>query len=360
MHPSATTTRAIAAAIALMLGATGSMTGAARADDYFQGKIIRIVVGTPTGGGYDAYGRLVARHLGNFIPGKPTVIVSNMPGASGTKAASYLYSIAPKDGTVIATFNKSMPVSQALGEFDVPFKTEEMAWIGSLSQSPDIVTVWHTSGIKSIEDAKKREVVMGSDSPNGTMTTYPTMLNATIGTKFRIVQGYAGSNAVNFAMEQGEVQGRGNNPWASWKTTRPDWVKNKLIVPLVQVTTEKDPDLPDVPRLVDLAQNDEQRMMFQFLSASAPIERPFSAPPGTPKAVVDILRTAFDNMVKDKAFIADAEKQQMELSPHTGPQVAKIVAGIVATPPAIVQKVKEITAAKEEGAKGGDKPAAQE
>jgi tripartite-type tricarboxylate transporter receptor subunit TctC len=344
----------------LSAAVSATLTGAAQADDYFSGKLIRIVVGTPPGGGYDAYGRLVGRHLGNFIPGKPTVIVSNMQGASGTKAASYLYSIAPKDGTVIATFNKSMPVSQALGEFDVPFKTEEMAWIGSLSQSPDIVTVWHTSGVKSIEDAKKREVVMGSDSPSGTMTTYPTMLNATIGTKFRIVQGYAGSNAVNFAMEQGEVQGRGNNPWASWKTTRPDWVKNKLIVPLVQVTTEKDPDLPEVPMLVDLAQNDEQRMMFQFLSASAPIERPFAAPPGTPKAVVDILRTAFDSMVKDKDFLAEAEKQQMELSPHTGAEVAKIVAGIVATPTAIVQKVKQITGTKEEGGKDGGKPAAKE
>jgi tripartite-type tricarboxylate transporter receptor subunit TctC len=284
------------------------------------------------------------------------VIVSNMPGASGTKAASYLYGIAPKDGTVIATFNKSMPVSQALGEFDVPFKTEEMAWIGSLSQSPDIVTVWHTAGVKTIEEAKKREVVMGSDSPSGTMTTYPTLLNATIGTKFRIVQGYAGSNAVNFAMEQGEVQGRGNNPWASWKTTRPDWVKNKLIIPLVQVTTEKDPDLPDVPRLVDLAQNDEQKMMFQFLSASAPIERPFAAPPGTPKEAVDILRSAFDQMVKDKDFIAEAEKQQMELSPRSGAEVAKIVASIVSTPPAIVQKVKDITAPKEDGKA---KPAAE-
>jgi tripartite-type tricarboxylate transporter receptor subunit TctC len=354
MQPSVITTRATAAAIALALGAAGSMTGAARADDYYQGKLIRIVVGTPPGGGYDAYGRLVGRHLADYIPGKPTIIVQNMPGASGTKAASYLYGIAPKDGTVIATFNKSMPVSQALGEFEVPFKTEEMAWIGSLSTSPDIVTVWHTAGVKTIEEAKKREVVMGSDSPNGTMTTYPALLNATIGTKFRIVMGYAGSNAVNFAMEQGEVQGRGNNPWASWKTTKPHWVKDKLIVPLVQVTTEKDPDLPDVPTLIDLAQNDEQRTLFRFVSASSVIERPFAAPPGTPKEAVDILRKAFDQMVKDKDFLAEAAQQQMDLNPHTGAEVAKIVASIVATPPAIVQKVKEINSAAA-GTAGGSK-----
>jgi tripartite-type tricarboxylate transporter receptor subunit TctC len=356
MHPSTRRRCAIVMA-SFIAGAVFSVP--AQAADYYAGKLLRIIVGTPPGGGYDAYGRLVGRYIANYIPGKPTVIVSNMPGASGTKAASYLYSIAPKDGTTIATFNKSMPVSQALGEFDVPFKTEEMAWIGSLSTSPDIVTVWHTSGVKSIEDAKKRDVVMGSDSPNGTMTTYPALLNATIGTKFRIVLGYAGSNAVNFAMEQGEVQGRGNNPWASWKTTKPHWVKDKLIIPLVQVTTEKDPDLPDVPTLIDLAQNDEQRTLFRFVSASSVMERPFAAPPGTPKEAVDILRNAFDQMVKDKAFLAEAEQQQMDLNPHSGAQVAKVVAEIVNTPPAIVQKVKEINAAAA-GTADGHKPAEKE
>jgi tripartite-type tricarboxylate transporter receptor subunit TctC len=325
----------------------------ATAADFYAGKTLRLIVGTPPGGGYDAYGRLVARHLADYIPGKPTIIVQNMPGASGTKAASYLYSIAPKDGTTIATFNKSMAVSQALGEFDVPFKTEEMNWIGSLSTSPDIVTVWHTAGVHSIDDAKKREVVMGSDSPNGTMTTYPALLNATIGTKFRIVMGYAGSNAVNLAMEQGEVQGRGNNPWASWKTTKPHWVKEKLIVPLVQVTTEKDADLPNVPTLIELAQNDEQRTLFRFVSASSVMERPFAAPPGTPKEPVDILRKAFDQMVKDKTFIAEAEQQQMDLNPRSGAEVAKVVASIVATPPAIVQKVKDIMASAASSAGGG-------
>jgi len=340
-------------ALLLAVLAWAALCSGAGADEYFAGKLVRIVVGTPTGGGYDAYARLVGRYLANFIPGKPTVIISNMPGASGTKAASYLYSIAPKDGTVIATFNKSMPVYQALGQLEIPFKTEEMAWIASLSQTVDVLSVWSKSGIKSIDDTKKREVVMGSDSASGTMTAYPALLNATLGTKFRIVQGYAGSNAVNFAIEQGEVQGRGANPWSSWKATRPDWVRDKLIVPLVQFGLVKDPDLPDVPRLVDLAQNEEQKIMFRFVSASAAIERPYAAPPGTPQPIVDILRGAFDRMVKDPEFQAEAAKQQMDLDPRGGADVARIVSEIVNTPPAIVKKVKEATAVEAANEKGG-------
>jgi tripartite-type tricarboxylate transporter receptor subunit TctC len=354
MHPSAGRTRAIAAASFIICAA---LAGTAWADDYYKGKTIRIVVGSPSGGGYDAYARLVGRHLPNFIPGKPTVIVSNMQGASGTKAASYLYSIAPKDGTVIATFNKSMPLYQALGQTEIAFKTEQMSWIASISQTADIVTVWHKSGVKSIADAKRREVVMGSDSASGTMTAYPALLNATLGTKFKIVQGYAGSTAVNFAMEQGEVEGRGSNPWSSWKATKPDWVKDGLITPLVQVGFKKEPDLPHVPTLIDLAENDEQKVMFTFVSASVAIERPFAGPPGMAPEALGILRSAFNRMVKDSAFLAEAARSQMDVDPHTGEEVAKIVADMIATSPAIVQKVKEITATEE--AKGGDKPAAE-
>ncbi|MEA2951044.1 MAG: hypothetical protein QOJ96_564 [Alphaproteobacteria bacterium] len=358
MHLTPRQTWAVAAA-ASFFGCTAllaTLAGPARADDYFKGRVIRIIVGSPPGGGYDAYGRLVGRHLANFIPGKPTVVVSNMQGASGTKATSYIYGIAPKDGTVIATFNKSMPVYQALGQTEIAFKAEQLAWIGSVSQTADVLAVWHKTGIKSIAEAKKREVIMGSDSASGTMTTYPALLNATLGTKFRIVQGYAGSTAVNLAMERGEVEGRGANPWSSWKATKPDWVRDKLIVPLMQVGFKKEPDLPDVPTLIELAENDEQKMMFTFISASVAIERPFAAPPGTPPEVLGVLRTAFNQMVKDPDFLAEAAKQQMDVDPHTGEEVTKIVADMIATPAPIVQKVKEFTTVKEPGGeKSGEK-----
>jgi tripartite-type tricarboxylate transporter receptor subunit TctC len=343
--PNSRSTVIAAAFMALMLA------NSAGAEDYFRGKTIRIVVGTPTGGGYDTYARLIARHIGDAIPGKPAVIVSNMPGASGTKAAYYLYAIAPKDGTVIATFNKSMPLYQALGQVGVAFKTEQMAWIGSVSQTADVLAVWHTTGVKSIADAKRREVIMGADSGGGTMSAYPALLNAMLGTRFKIVLGYAGGNAVDHAMEQGEVEGRGSNPWSSWKATRPGWVKAGWVVPLVQIGLRKEPDLQDVPLLTDLAETDEERVMFRFVSAPASIERPFAGPPGMARGPLEILRRGFERVVRDPAFLAEAARQNLDVDPRSGEQVAKTVADIVGTPAAIVQKVKDITAVREADSK---------
>jgi tripartite-type tricarboxylate transporter receptor subunit TctC len=273
-----------------------------------------------------------------------------MPGASGVKAAYYTYAVAPRDGTVIATFNKSIPFYQAMGLAGAGFKTEQMSWIASLSQTADVVAVWHTTGIKTIVDATTRPVVMGADSGGGTMWGYPALLNATLGTKFRIVTGYAGGNAVNHAIEQGEVEGRGSNPWSSWKGTTPAWVKNGWIRPLIQIGLKREPDLPGVPLLIDLARDDEQGAMFRFVSAPVAIERPFAGPPGMAPEVLAILREAFAGMVKDPAFLADAARQNLDVDPHSGAEVAKIVADIVNAPPAIVQKVKDIMVPKD-GAK---------
>ena len=181
------------------------------------------------------------------------------------------------------------------------------------------------------------------------MTTYPMLLNTMLGTKFRIVTGYAGSNAVNHAIEQGEVDGRGSTPWVSWKAMRPDWVKNGEIIPLVQIGLKPEADLPGVPLLTDLAENDEQRRMFRFVSAPVSIERPFAGPPGMAQEPLEILRRAFDQMVKDDAFLADAARQAMDIDPRSGEDVARIVAEIVSTPPGIVQKVKEITSKDADG-----------
>ena len=310
-------------------------------EDFFRGKTIRLVVGTPPGGGYDAYARLVARHIVDYLPGHPTVIVTNMPGASGMNATHFVWALAPRDGTVFATFNKSEPFYQAIGQKGANFKTEELSWIGSLSQAPDTVGVLAGAGVKSIADAKQQELVVGADS-GGTMTLFPALLNATIGTRFKIVTGYAGSAAVYHAIELGEVQGVGSTPWATWKTIRPDWVRDGKILALVQVGMKREADLPGVPRLVDLAENDEQRQMFTFVSAVAAIERPYAAPPGIPAELLAAYRTAFDQMVVDKSFLAEAEKQNMDIDAQGGEQVEKIVREIVTTPAAIVAKIKAV------------------
>jgi tripartite-type tricarboxylate transporter receptor subunit TctC len=327
--------RALMVLMVLLLAPT------AHADDYFKGKTIRLVVGTPPGGGYDTYGRLVGRHLGEFLPGHPPIIVVNMAGASGMNAVTWLYTQAPRDGSTIATFNKSMPFYQALGQQGVRFKTEELSWIGSLSQDPDLVSVWHTAGVKSIADAKTKQVVMGANS-GGTMTLYPALLNATLGTRFKIVTGYPGSAAVYLAIEKGEVDGAGSSPWTSWKASRPQWVRDKQIVPLVQVGLKADHDLADVPRLIDLAQNDEQQKLFTFVSAPAAIERPYAGPPAMPAEALGLYRGAFDEMVKSTKFREDAARLNLDLDPQTGAEVAKIVSDIISAPPAIIAKVKAI------------------
>jgi tripartite-type tricarboxylate transporter receptor subunit TctC len=270
-------------------------------------------------------------------------VVSNMQGASSMKAASYLYGIAPKDGTVIGTFNKSMPLYQALGQHEFEFKTEQMAWIGSASQSVEVVSVWSASGVKSIDDAKKREVVMGADSATGTMAGFPALLNATLGTRFKIVTGYPGSTAVNIAMERGEVDGRGSSPWITLKVTRPEWVKNGLIVPLVQIGLKKEADLPNTPLLIDLAENDADKRIFHLVSAPISIERPFAGPAGMAPEALAILRRAFDQMMKDPEFLAEATKQGMDIDPRTGEEVAAIVADIVNTPADTVRRFKDVT-----------------
>jgi len=264
-----------------------------------------------------------------------------MAGASGMNAVTWLYTQAPRDGSTIATFNKSMPFYQALGQQGANFKTEELSWIGSLSQDPDVVSVWHKAGVKTIDDAKTRQVVMGANS-GGTMTLYPALLNATLGTRFKIVTGYPGSAAVYLAVEKGEVDGVGSSPWSSWKVSRPHWVRDKQIIPLVQVGLKEDKDLADVPRLIDLAQNDEQQQMFTFVSAPAAIERPYAGPPGMPAEALDLYRRGFAEMVKDTKFRDEVFRLNLDLDPQSGSEVAKIVTAIVTARAAIVAKVKAI------------------
>ena len=309
-------------------------------DRFYDGKQVRLIVGTGAGGGYDTYARLIARFLPKHIPGNPTFVVQNMPGASGIKAVNYLYSGAPKDGSIIATFNNAMPFYQMMGESEIQFDSKEFSWIGASSQGLLVLAVWHTTGIKTIEDAKKISVAIGATGNDGTMATYPALLNATIGTKFKIVTGYEGGNAVNLAMERGEVQGRGANPWESYKTTNPDWINNKQIIPLVQFGTKKNSDLPDIPLLNELAQNDEQRSIFQFVTANTAFERPYAAPPKIPAERLQILRAGFDATMNDTEFKTAADKQQLDLDPWTGAQLEKLVRSIVETPAHVVAKTK--------------------
>ena len=306
----------------------------------YHGREIKVIVGTGAGGGYDTYARLLTRHLGKHIPGSPNFIVQHMPGASGIKAVNFLYSVAHKDGATFATFNNSMPVYQAVNQPGIQFKTEELTWIGSMSKLVNVVAVWHTTGATTIEDAKRIEIIMGATGAGGTMAGYPTLLNNTLGTKFKVVTGYEGGNTINLAMERGEVQGRGNLSWSSMHSVKPDWLSENKIIPIVQIGPQKEKDLQHVPLLVELAQNDEQRQIFEFVSAVNAIERPFAGPPGVPKNRLDILRRGFDMTMKDPAFIDEAARQDIHLDPSSGEDVEKLILRLAAVPPAVVAKTQ--------------------
>jgi len=331
---------------AIGLGLSNAPTAAQDADTFFAGRQVRILVGTGTGRGYDTYARLVARHLGRHIPGEPKFVVESMPGASGIRAVNYLYGAAPSDGTVIATFNSAIPFYQAIGQGGIRFKSEELAWIGSLAQTAAVVVVWHATGVRTLDDAKRTEVVLGATGAAGTKATYPALINHTLGTRFKIAPGYEGGNAVTLAIERGEVQGDGSSRWSSFKATRPEWVRRQQIVPVVQIGLKKDIALPDIALLADYAQNEEQRRMFEFVGAPNTLGQPFAAPPGVPPERLAVLRRAFERMVRAPAFRAEAETAKLDLDPLTGEEAETIARMIVGTPSAIAQKVKAATALK--------------
>jgi tripartite-type tricarboxylate transporter receptor subunit TctC len=346
--------RRLFAACLAGFGLLSVLQSASAQENFFAGKTIRIIVGTGSGGGYDGAARLTARYLGKYISGNPSFVVENMPGASGIKATNFLYETAPKDGTVIATVNNSMPVYQAISQPGVRFKAEDLNWIGSLLQTATTISIWHTAGVKTIDEAKRKEVIMGATGAAGTKAAYPQLLNNTLGTKFKIVTGYEGGNTLRLAMERGEVQGDGSARWSSWKSTKPDWVRDNKVIALVQIGLKKDDDLPNVPLLTELAQNEEQRRMFAFISQPIAMQQPFVGPPGIPADRVILLRRAFDAMARDPAFRKEVEQLDLELDPVSGEEVQKIVRTIVETPADIVQKVQAATAVNMDGPKAPD------
>ena len=332
--------------ILLTVAAVGvAVPGVAKAqsvEEFYKGKTISMVIGYSPGGGYDTYARLVARFLSDHIPGKPTIVPRNMPGASSRVAAAYVYNVAPKDGTTLATGDQSLSVAQVMGE-KLQFDTTKFIYIGNPSAENNTTVTWHTSPVKTIDDAKKTEVPVGATG-GSTSSQYPRAMNAVLGTKFKVILGYPGGNDINLAMERGEVGGRGSNSWASWKATRPEWLKEKKINILVQIGLNKSPDLPDVPLLMDLAKNDEDRAVLRLLSSPSAIGRPIFTTPGVPEDRVKALRAAFDAMIKDPAFIEEAKKTQLEIDPVSGQELQKIVNDIVATPETVAKRLADIIA----------------
>ncbi len=329
--------------VLVFLALNGPMAKSAEdGESFYRGKTISFVIGYSAGGGYDTYARLVARHMGGQIPGAPAIVPRNMPGASSRVAVAHTYNVAPRDGLTICTGDQSLALAQAMDQ-KLNFDMSRFLYIGNPSSENNTTVTWHTSGIRSIEDAIAQEVAMGATGGSAS-SQYPLIMNSVLGTKFRIILGYPGGNEINLAMERGEVAGRGSNSWASWKATRSDWIKDKKINILVQVGLKKSDDLADVPLLMDLAKNEEDRALLRLFSTPPTIGRPIFTTPDTPKERVSALRLAFNAMIKDSAFLADARKANLDVDPVSGPELQELVQQILATSKPITKRLADILA----------------
>ncbi|MGH2473564.1 MAG: Bug family tripartite tricarboxylate transporter substrate binding protein [Candidatus Limnocylindria bacterium] len=338
----------VAAACGGQPSASTPPTTGTKTDDtaaFYAGKTVRLVVGYTPGGGYDTYARLLAAHIGKNIPGTPTVIVENMDGAGSLKAANYLFTTAPKDGTVFGTFGRGLPASELLGDTDVAFKSTQFNWMGSMNDEVSVCVVRSDSKTKTFQDALTSPVRIGATGPDDDTGFFPRFLNGLIGAKFELKVGYPGGNDVNLAIERGEVDGRCGFSWSSLVSTRQNWLDTKFINILVQMSLNKHPNIPSsVPLIMEYMTTAEQKQLAEVVFSRQTMGRPYAIPPGVPEARTQALRDAFDKTMKDPAFLEDAKKAKQELNPKSGKEIQAIVEKIFQTPQAQRDKLKSILA----------------
>jgi tripartite-type tricarboxylate transporter receptor subunit TctC len=333
--------RALAFLAAALFAVAMQLPQAARAQDpaaFYAGKSIDLDIGYSVGGGYDLYGRLLARHIGKHIPGNPTIVPKNMEGAGSLRLANYLYAAAPRDGTVFGTTARGIAFDPLLDQNGAQYDATKFSWIGSANNEVSVCVALKSAGVTKFDELYTKTLTIGSTGTADDTYQFPAVINNVLGTKFKIVTGYPGGNDVSLAMERGEVAGRCGWSWSSVMTTRPAWVANKTITVLVQLSLAKHPDLPNVPLIMDEAKTDEQLQIFRLIFSRQTMGRPYFAPPGIPADRLAALRKAFDDTMADKEFLADAEKNKFEINPVSGEQIEALVKEGYATPPEVVKK----------------------
>jgi tripartite-type tricarboxylate transporter receptor subunit TctC len=315
-------------------------------DNFYSGKVLRLIVPTPPGGLYDAFARLIAEHMPEHIPGHPHIVVQNMGGAAGLVAANYVADVAPRDGTVFAAAHDSTMTAPLLSPEGAKFDVNRLSWIGNITRDPFVAYVWHTSPVQSLEDLKTKEATFGGNAVGAASIDYAIVAKEFFGLKVKIVTGYPNSTDVKLAMERGEIDGTFGNGWSSLKADEPDWLPEHKVTVLTQFGLMKQPEMPDVPLFVDLAKNEADRQALQLLLARQDLSKNYYAPPQIPATRLNILRRAFDATVRDPAFLADAAKESAPVDgPMTGEEVAAAAKSISATPPAVVQRIENMFAA---------------
>jgi tripartite-type tricarboxylate transporter receptor subunit TctC len=313
--------------------------GSALADGFYKGKTITIVTSTGVGGSYDGIARLVARFMPRHIPDQPNMVVQNMPGGGNVIATNYMYNIAPKDGTVVATINNGIPLHQVIDDRGVRYDSDKFNWLGSTGAINAVTIAWHTAGVKTIQDVFSHELILGGTGPASAIVIFPEAMNNVLGTKFKIVNGYKSSAEVYLAMEKGETNARSGG-YADLVSEHGDWIRDKKIVFLVQIGEKREPTLPDVPLMTELAKTDEQRQILTLISSPMALGQPYLASPGVPADRVEILRQGLMDTFRDKEFLAETDKIHFDIRAMTGQEVARIVHDTVAAPREIVAKAR--------------------
>jgi tripartite-type tricarboxylate transporter receptor subunit TctC len=310
------------------------------AADFYKGRTVNILVGFGPGGGCDLYARLLGRHLGRHIPGGPNVVVQNMDGAGSVRAANYVYAVAPKDGTAIAAVNQNAPMYQMLGGAGAQFEAARLQWLGSMANSNGIVYTWHTSGIRSIEDARQREVPLGAVGTASDSYIFATIINEVAKTRFKPITGYTGTGQINIAVERGEVAGRGGISWSSVQSTNKNWLDEKKINLLAQMGFEKEPELPDVPLVQDVVRTPDGLQIVRVVSLPTALGYAHWVAPGVPAERLEALRTAYAATMRDPEFMKEAARLSMQLRPQTGAQA--LTAQVNDTPKAVLEKTAKV------------------
>jgi tripartite-type tricarboxylate transporter receptor subunit TctC len=315
------------------------LAASATAADFYKGKQLTLIVAAGAGGGYGAVGQIVSRHFPRFLAGKPTMVPQYMPKAGGVVAANYLYNVASANGTVIGLVRNASAFGQAMGSPGIKYDVTKWHWIGSTGPLINVLAARKDSPVNTLAGLKKTELVVGGTGRLGTLFTFPTTLSQLLGYKTKVVLGYRGTSDVRGALDRNEVQGM-VQPWPNW--LRSHFHKQKSVNYLVQFGFDRLPDLPDIPTLIDLSRNDDERKMTRLVTSPAVTGRPFAAPPKTPKARVEELRAAFSAMVKDAGYQADMKKRKRMMGPLSGAAMEKLTAEIMSTPKPLVDKVRLI------------------
>jgi|RhiMethySRZTD1v2_1073278.scaffolds.fasta_scaffold328042_2 tripartite-type tricarboxylate transporter receptor subunit TctC len=322
--------------------------------DFYKGKTVTMVVGTPAGGGYDICARLLTRYLGKHIPGNPTVIIQNRPGAGSVIATNYVYEVAPQDGTVILAPTRTAAFAQLLGQEGTRYIATKFNWLGSMNNEVGVMAVWHTAPAKTVEDARKISTIFGSASPGGDGDIYPALMNNTLDTKFKIVRGYAGSGGIDLAMLRGEVQGQSNS-FSALKKFAPDWRQKTNV--LVQLSLTKHPEMPDIPLIFDYLKPQflkpgvslaDAEKWWRMMLVQKAMGRPFAVGPNVPPERVKALRAAFHAVLEDPEFVAEAEKTDNEINPVDGDELQQMLQVVASASKEDIDKLNEAISYKDE------------